>query len=195
MQPIGAFVAAVSDALNLDLSNQQQRPLAEGKILLGREHVADGRSPPSIVFVPAGSRFLNAQVTSSTTTTVDAKGARTRIRARPVATEVLTFEAHIWAEIDVQSAHDPAAGFSASQSLYHSLVRVLYLTNTRAVRPTQGTWPDQLADGPNLEIAGHYFVLRFEVDIPVMDVAVNFVPPNTKMTLTNLQFAPLPEGD
>jgi hypothetical protein len=192
MGPFGAIIAGLSAHVNLLLENQQMRPLADGQILLGREHVSDSSSAPRIVFVPSRVRFGNAEVSPITTVTVNAQGFRSRLRARPVATRHQTFDVHIWGDGEVQSSEDPAVNFDLSVALSDTLLRSVYLMGGRTARSEQGMWPDQDPNGPSLDIMGHYQIITIEFDIPVFDSAVNFVPPNTKLGIQVITYADLP---
>lgn len=194
MGPFQAITKGLGDFVNLLLANQQMRPLADGKILLGQEHVADSSSAPRIVFVPSRARFGSAQVNPVTTTEEDVNGFRARLRARPVATRHQTFAVHVWGDNDVQSSSDPAYGFDLAVSLSDTLLRAVYLMAGRTARAEQGAWPDQEDRGSNLDIMGHYQIITIEWDIPVFDSAVNFVPKNTKMGVPVITYVDLPAG-
>jgi hypothetical protein len=191
---ITQIVDALGQQLNNLLENAQQRPLEAGKILIGREHVSDSASAPQVVMIPSTSRFGPAGINPSTFAAVDAQGRKMRLRSRPLWTESLTFECHVWADTETFSATDPARGFNAAQFLSHTLLRSAYLIMTANCRPTRGAWGDQATDKPNLIISGHYMVVGLEIDIPVTDQALIFVPQGTVMGRPNINFT-TPGGD
>jgi len=192
---ITQIIDALGQQLNLLLENGQQRPLVDGKILIGRDHVSDARSAPSVVMIPSTSRYTGAQINGATWTATDFNGRRMRMRDRPVWSESLTFETHCWADTESFSATDPARGFNAAQALSHTLMRAAYLIlSGSSCRPTTGAWGDQATQSPNLIISGHYMVFGLEVDIPVTDQALLFVPHGTTMGRPNITYS-TPGGD
>jgi hypothetical protein len=196
---ITQIVGALGDTLNVLLTNAQQRPLQDGKILIGREHVADGSAAPRVVIIPMTSRYDTARHSPSTFLAVDASGRAARLRARPLWNESLTLQCHCWGDTDSFSAEDPARGFNAAQALTHRLFTAAYLIMTATgCRPTSGLWGDQATDKADLLISGHYTVIGLEVDIPVTDQALRFVPPGTMIARpeqgSNLTFT-APAGD
>jgi hypothetical protein len=196
---ITQIVAALGDTLNVLLTNAQQRPLQDGKILLGREHIADGSAAPRVVMIPMTSRYEVARHSPSTYLPVDQNGRMVRWRARPLWSESLTFQCHCWGDTESFSATDPARGFNAAQALTHRLFCAAYLIMTaNGCRPTVGAWGDQATDKPDLLVSGHYTIVGLEVDIPITDQALHFVPPGTTISRPQLGVSPTftePAGD
>lgn len=191
---ITQIVDALGQQLNNLLENAQQRPLADGKIWIGRDHVADNTSAPRVVMIPSTSRFGPPAITPNTFQAVDSQGRKMRLRTRPLWSESLTFETHVWADVETFSADDPARGFNAAQFLSHTLMRSAYLIMTSCCRPTRGAWGDQATDKPNLVISGHYMVFGLEIDIPVTDQSLLFVPHGTIMGRPTITYT-TPGGD
>jgi hypothetical protein len=196
---ITQIVAALGDTLNVLLTNAQQRPLQDGKILIGREHVADGSAAPRVVMIPMTSRYEVARHSPSTYLPVDANGRALRWRARPLWSEALTLQCHCWGDTESFSATDPARGFNAAQALTHRLFTAAYLIMTaNGCRPTAGAWGDQATDQADLLTSGHYTIVGLEVDIPITDQALRFVPPGTMIERPDPARSPLftaPAGD
>lgn len=193
------IVTQMSGALNVLLLNSQQRPLQDEKILLGREHIADGSAAPRVVMVPLTTRYTTARHSPSTETAIDANGRAMRLRARPLWSEALTFEVHCWGDTESFSTADPSLAFDVTQTLAHTVMTAAYLVMTaNGCRPTSGSWGDQVSEKADLLISGHYMIFGLEVDIPVTAPAEHFVPPGTHISLPDAAKNPSftgPAGD
>lgn len=154
--------------------------LVDGRILLGREHIAEQSSPPRIVFIPVRSKFGAKSVSGHRQVAPSAERQR-QLQQRSIATEKVVFEIHAWGQA---TPPDPDLDFDATQVLYQQVIQSVHLLTAGAYELVDGAWSDQVATATQLLKAGHEHVFGIAIATPVMDAAQPFVPAGTSAVQT-----------
>ena len=156
---------------------------ADGRALLGQQHVAEGSAPPRVVFVPTDSDWtVRDAATSRPTTGVPRSAEQLRqAQQRSIRTEVVTFRVHVWGQA---TPPDPDADFDVTQVLYQQVVRSAQSLADGQFDLTPGTWTDQAPGTTQLVKLGHEFVFGLTLQTPVLDLPLlSYVP--KPITITN----------
>jgi hypothetical protein len=162
-------------------------PLTDGHILLGRQHVAEGSSPPRIIFVFKRSEWGDKGMYSPATAAVQPSDRRYQWLARSLVSEIYVVEVHVWgAFVPV----DPEGGDKdATQLLYQQVIRSIDLMVRGAWDLTPGAFTREQAGQTALNTFGEEFVFQFKIGTPVLESVLEFVPSGTKPSIT---FSPNP---
>lgn len=174
-----ALVAAISDAVVTRLAAAGYPPLVAGKILLGRQHLAENAFPPRIVVVPRRSRFLSKDVTDASillTSTPYTPNRLVQIQNRSVYTEAFGLEVHCWGTCVDRS--DPSkiqeTDLNFTRALYHALIAACDDLARGAFTPEDGEYTEAA-----LVQLGSEFVFGLTFMTPVLTELLPFVPPGT----------------
>lgn len=178
-----ALVNAISDLTLLIMGSDEPEfysrpgilPLSAGRILLGRQHIAERSSPSRIVFVPVNSKFgppsTKSQWIQSGTSV---PGYQARLRHRPLATDAAQYLVYCWGQSG-ENTHD--LDFDATRWLAHTVMRACArLAMTSVSFFTAEGWIDQRTEGAAVYTAGHEFCFGVSLSIPVTDSGVALTP-------------------
>jgi hypothetical protein len=177
MSDLVIVVDAITTTYNALLASNQQRPLADGAVLFGREFVDINRAANSVVMVPVGGAFSGPKAISQSQFNGTPPQAN-RTRARPLWTEATDFEVHVWGAAEPSTLREDVR---AVQQLYSLLLVACFQLATIAIVPGRYSWESQRPDAPARSALGQYFVFSLTVMSSVTDLSVNFVPPSTKV--------------
>lgn len=143
-----------------------KRAFTDGMILLGREWIGTDSAPPRVIFVPQRGVFSAPNAASAWTMAAIAAGETDREDlGRPLLTEMITYEVHVWG----QEGTTTAASFTATQRLYHQILRSAHLRAAGVTDPTGGMWVDQEENAVQRVKIGHEFVFTIGIAAPVVD--------------------------
>ncbi len=175
----------------------------DGSILLGRRNVAMQTSvaTPRIVFVPMGSPAWDLEPYGGVippgmlprTLAAETPEQRTMKQSRQLATEAFRFEVHV---TGCASPPSPDFGdFDVTQALYQTLYGVIHdrITAPRG-RVLGGRWASQDEDVQQLDVRGQKWIGIVEIQQPVIDNPLAFIPTGTVGIIT-VNFAGGSSGD
>jgi hypothetical protein len=189
---IVALRNAMSTNLIARLAAAGYPPLADGKILLGKQNDYQAGSPPRVILTPTGSPFAPVDVYSLEPGLVSDEG-RAQNQQQAIWTELLVFECRCWAK---SASVDPAAvrddEYDQTQALYHAVLQSLREVcgpfTDGGVMPSKGSWTDATFGAAQQMAFGREFVFGFQVPIPILDTLYPYAPPDvaasTSTTLT-----------
>ncbi len=139
----------------------------DGRILLGRQHIAENSSPPRVVFVPLSSTFGPRSVSSRSNVAGNMSAEQLYAsQARSLATEKVTFEVHVWG---LATSGDDDANFDATQVLYQQVIRTANLIATGRVGLGSGRWVEAESGASQVVRLGRGYVFELELETPVLD--------------------------
>lgn len=174
-----ALVSLLSDAVVARLAAGGYPPLIAGKILLGRQCLAENTSPPRIVMVPSVSHFSSKDVTAALpllTSTPYTPERLVQLANRSVLTEEFTLEVHCWGTVADRSAPTTVQQFDLNftRALYHAVIASTDDLARGAWRTEPGRWTEAA-----LVQLGSEFVFGLTFMTPVLTELLPFVPPGT----------------
>jgi len=163
--------------------------LTAGQVLFGREHckfenIAAG-APPFMGVVVIGNKFADGARRVAHGAIGLTAERLDQLKYRAIGIDRLVMELHVWG-----AAHprDPAMDFEIAQRLYQQWFQSLHLLGVGTFVPEDGEFVDQREKGTQLLKDGHYHVMRFGVETPVLEFAMEFVPtPITPNPTTYMQ--------
>lgn len=162
-------------------------PLVDGHILLGKQHLGEGSSPPRIVFVFKRSEWGDKGMYSPATAAVQPSDRAYQSLARSLVSEVYVIEVHVWG---AAVPADPEGGDKdATQLIYQQLIRSLDLMVRGAWDVSPGAFTREQPGQTALQTFGEEFVFQFKVGTPLPELVLEFVQPNTAPVIT---FSPNP---
>jgi hypothetical protein len=162
-------------------------PLVDGHILLGRQHLAEGSSPPRIVFVFKRSEWGDKGMYSPGTALVEPSDRDYQTLARSLVSEIYVVEVHVWG---AQVPADPEGGDKdATQLLYQQVIRSLDLMVRGAWDVTPGAFTREQQGQTALAALGEEFVFQFKVGTPLPESVLLQAQTGTAINLT---FSPNP---
>jgi hypothetical protein len=167
-----------------------QRALVGDRILLGRQHIAEQASSPRLIFVPVGSSFKPPGISSATNVSgFPRSDVKYGWLGRPLATDLVRFQVYAWG---CATPPDPEGGdFDATKTLYHCVLQQAQLMTSGRWSASAGVWLDQMPTATQLIKLGHAFVFDLEIETPVLDSLLSFLPGGTTGTaIVNLSGAP-----
>lgn len=173
---ITVYVEGLSNYVNQIIENQGVRPLADGRILLGRQYLDDNRTPNSIVMVPRRTNFGYADVSSTADST--GQGRNAQIRQRTLRSKEIVFDVHVWG---AAFPPDENEDWDMTEYLYETVIRAAHQIASSDSHIIDGVWVDQEDTAVNRERLGHYFVFQIGVRGPVAALPVNLVPTGTRI--------------
>lgn len=183
MPGIVQIVSTISDSVVAGLAAAGYPALVDGKILLGREHVAEQGAPPRIIFIPTRSTFGPRDPASAANVATNSSAYSperlAQVRQRSVATEFVTFEVRCWGAFNL-AAPDPAADYDVTQALYQQVVISTHLLTEGVYKLEGGTWSDETL----IDVAGREFVFAITLATPVLDTLLPLAPSNTRVVPT-----------
>ena len=186
MPAIVDLVGAISDAVVDALSAAGYPALTDGKILIGRQHLFEQSSAPRIIFVPAGSRFAPRDPTSPAR--LDGSNLaeqQAQQLQRPIASEILIFEVHVWGQDTSATPPDPDLDFDATQALYQQVMMSLHQLCEGCYKVSPGKWTSGTPQATQLIKAGQEFVFPLEIATPVLDELLAFAPSRLVVNVTD----------
>lgn len=176
MPGIVALVGAISDHVVAALSAASAPPLTDGKILVGREHIAEASSPPRVVFIPTTGKYGPKSVASAMT--VAATNERRLEKAqRSIASETVGFEVHVWG---AAANDDPAEHYDATQALAQQVIRSVHELTTGVYALSDGRWTDGSNGGSNLIARGREYVFGISIATPILVEALIYAPSDVR---------------
>jgi hypothetical protein len=186
------LVAAISNDLVAALALAGLPPLADGKIVLGRQRIMEQSAPPRVIFVPLKSKF--GPRSFSTAAPINGNPTAelvTQWQERSIATDAVTFEAHCWGVSNVALAEtDPDADFDATQVLYQALILSVHKLAVGRYKLLDGEWLDQAPSATQHVKYGHWYKFGIQLETPVLDVLLPLVTPvTTANPTTRIQLA------
>lgn len=140
--------------------------LTDGRILLGRQYVAEGSAPPRIVFVPMSAAFSAKDTYSSTGLPSAAQTANPSL-----ATDTISFEVHCWGAAPDQ---DPDDDFDYTEVLYQQVIRSVSHIARGACKFTNGSYTNSKANAGQMVRDGDEFVFGVTLDRPITTRVVPF---------------------
>lgn len=154
------------------------KALRDGRILHGREFVAEESSPPKIVMVPA---FVATEAPGATggaaTASAFADGEHNRLReSRPIRTSAFTWEVHVWGK--------EGAPFGPTFALAEALERAAQTRAANVWEAGRGDWIDQHPDAPQRTKIGHWYRFTLTLPIPLARAAVELAADDLDPLLT-----------
>ncbi len=167
---------------------QIQLAFPDGGILLGRRNIAmaSAVATPRIVFVPVGSPAWTLSpyggtplpVTSPPRTAAQTSEQKYMLLNRQLVTERQRFEVHV---TGCASPPDPDFGdFDMTQGIYQTLYGVMYdKISPDRVKVLGGKWASQEEGSTSLDVRGQRWVGIVEIEQPVVDQPLSFVPTGT----------------
>lgn len=162
-------------------------PLVDGHILLGKQHLAEGSSPPRIVFTFARSEWSDRGMYSPATASVEPTDRDYQTLARSLVSEVYVVSVWCWG---AQVPADPEGGDKdATQSLYQQVIRSLDLMVRGAWDVNPGAFTREQPGQTALMNFGEEFVFQFKVGTPVLESVLSNAPTGVAPTLN---FVPNP---
>lgn len=150
--------------------------LTDGKILIGKQHVAEASRPPRVVFVPEGSIF-GPQSVANQWTTASALERQTQYAQRAIGSDKTKFRIHVWNANT--PTPDPDLDWDATRMLYQAVYASIYKATVGSHKFLQGAWTDSTNAGPSVMNYGREFVFYLELDTPVTDVLLPLQPSGT----------------
>lgn len=179
--------------------------LADGKILMGRQHQAAYSSPPRIIMTPVASEFAATDVYTRQPFPSGAYSAESKaqLAQRAFALESVTFEIRCWGNSPGSSPTDMRDDdFDATQVLYHAVIQAMSAPRVTDNGPAivgpltkggveliAGKWTDASYKAPQNLVLGREFVFGVRIPTPVLDKLLQFAPsdvaanPTTNLTL------------
>lgn len=182
------IVSAVSD-LVIEIMNGSEpeffanpglTPLTDGRVLLGRHHVAERSTPSRVIFVPMNSAFGPPGLNSQTVVVNNrAPGFQQRLRQRTLGTDISRYLVYCWGQ---SVRNDREHDFDVTRWLAHVVMRACQRLMMTSVSffPGEG-WTDQRSDGPSLLSAGHEFCFGVQIEIPIPDSSVELVTDDPRL--------------
>lgn len=161
-----------------------QVALPDGRVLLGRKHVQRGGAPPRITFVPYGAGGwafaayggVIPDAARPTSLAAETTEQQRMLLQRQIATEKQRFEVHAWG---CAVPPDPDFGdYDVTQALYHQVIQSVFSLCT-GMDILQGKWQSSDPKIAQWDKRGQEYVLIVEIDQPVLDAALLFVPAST----------------
>lgn len=195
MPSLVAIVSAVSDELVARLAAASYPALIGGKILLGRQKVAEFSSPPRVIMTPMGSEWeargsYTSQVMTNDVPPVYTDEAQAMRAQRDIIKEVMVFEVRCWGAsqlTDPDQIRDD--DFDMTRALYHATLQAMFapkiVDGSRAVLGPMtkggveligGKWSDAAYGSPQLVVEGREFVFGVRIPTPVLDRLLAFAP-------------------
>ena len=178
MPAIVNLVSAISSDVVAKLAAAGYPALVDGKILLGRYHLAEASAAPRILFVPVASKFGPKDPTSPNPTTVyPSAEVRRERQQRAIASEIVQFEVHCWGQDP--SATDTDLDFDFTQALYQVLLQSLHDLCEGCYHIDTGKWTTGAQGASQLERAGQEFVCVLGIATPVLDQLLPYAAATT----------------
>ena len=158
-----------------------ERALLDGRILKGREFVAEESFPPKIVFVPAslvdepsgGGGAMNASAFA------DGEHEREQVQ-RSIRTQLHTWEVHCWGPA-------PGGAFGPTLALSEAVKRAAHKRGAAFWTSGRTDWRDQHQDAEQRVKAGHWLTfslgLRFPLTLEAVELAASDLAPLLTLSL------------
>lgn len=183
MAVITQVVSRISDAVVAALAEAGAPPLTAGRILLGRQHVAENIAAPRIIFIPVSGRY-DAKSVSSASTSGAANERRIESQHRALRTERVAFEVRVWG---VAPGDDRDLDFDYTQDLAQEVIRCVHALSAGRYDLADGKWTDGTATSGELVTYGREYVFGIALETPITGALLPYVPVGTAaQTTTNL---------
>lgn len=187
MQAMSALLVQVMQGDEASEFDVSLAPLTDGRILLGREFLTQRTAPSRVVFVPVGGTIQPPNTKSQTVQTNGQNlGYKNRILARPLATDLATYEVYCWGQANPA---DPEKDFDATRFLAHAVVQCaqrLMMTSVHLGGSVE--WTDQRPNSPTRLKAGHELAFMLSIEIPITDGFVQFPPQPLTLPVPTVQY-------
>lgn len=184
MAVLTAIMSALSGDIVARVAAAGLPPLTDGKVLLGRQRVLENSAPPRVVFIPMASKFgpksASNQSDSSTVSNPNAEQLA-QWAQRSIMTDKIIFEVQVWGQA---SPPDSDLDFDATQNLYDIVIQSVYAMSVGRSTIIDGRWVDQAVSETQVDKSGHVYVFGVEIETPVLDNLLGYLPPLTVMSGT-----------
>lgn len=165
--------------------------LPDGRILLGLKYRATNGACPRIVFVPTEAPafdlqpyggIIPPQTSKPRTLSQQTPEMHTMRLERQIVTEHHIFDVWTWAAMNPP---DPDFGdFDVTQALRNQVIVSLDKLVTGRFQIHGGRWTSQEGDATQSDVRGQAYEMRIEIQQPVTDKPLRFVPNGLSGTIT-----------
>jgi hypothetical protein len=194
---IRAIVAAISNQVVTRLDAAGFPPLAEGRILLGRQAQFQQHAPPRIIMTPTNSDFSGAEAYSRQPMVSGSMSAEGRAQhaQRSILTDHIRFEVACWgASVDEDPAVQRDDDYDVTQALYHAVLQAVACPplddpqgaavagpfTSGGVEADGGRWVDATFAAGQVNVLGRTFVFNLTLATPVLDRLFAYAPSDVK---------------
>jgi hypothetical protein len=170
-----AQIQTISDSVMAGLAAANLPPLSDGRIRVGKRHLASANAPPRVVFIPRRSKFKVPEMYQGSGV-YGTDEARAQWLARNLQTEEKHFEVHVFGPV---APSDSDESFELTEWLAHQVIRSTHQLFAGSYGVDDGDWEDQVDDSSQALKTSHHFVFGLSLDVPVTDDPLQFVSEET----------------